>query len=325
MGNLGNNLLLRANFGVDVRFDSLLGRTRETVLAAYAHQDLPLERLVERLQSEGSPDRVPLFQTMFILRDTPLVHNLRLTGTTIDEISVHAGASTLDLTLDVTDGPGAIRGTLEYKTALFDTPTMSALVAQYVDVLNAVARDPAIRVSTLPVRPLVEQNSPQKIEAVLREHPAVQAAKVLLEAGSPARLVAHVVFVPNAVPPTSTELRSFIRSRVADVTSPLLIVTVDDLPSGTVLPEPARATMRSNNSAEYAPPETATELLVIETWRQMLRVERVGLADNFFDLGGDSLLAMNFVARMEKAIGKRLNPGVMILQTARQIAAELDA
>lgn len=327
IGNLGNNLLLRAGFGDDVSFDALLGRTRDTVLSAYTHQELPLEKLVERLQLDGSIDRVPLFQTMFILRDSPLVDNLQLPGTTIQSIPIHAGASTLDLTLDITDGESEIHGTLEYKTALFEASAVDALVADYVDVLTAIARDPRIRVSALPVRTSVA-DSHEGIRVALIQHPAVRAAKVVRQsdATGAGRVVAHVVFAAGVAVPTNTELRNFVRSRVPGAPSPLLFAVGDELPEDN---PPATAHRPVGNAGdpptEAAAPETATEHLVIDTWRRILRLDRVGLADNFFDLGGDSLLAMHFVTRMEQQMGKRLNPGVMILQTAQQIAAELDA
>ena len=71
-------------------------------------------------------------------------------------------------------------------------------------------------------------------------------------------------------------------------------------------------------------PRTATELLLAEVWRDLLGVASVSVHDNFFDLGGHSLLSMRALAAVEKKTGKRLNPREYIFQTLEQVARSYD-
>jgi acyl carrier protein len=64
------------------------------------------------------------------------------------------------------------------------------------------------------------------------------------------------------------------------------------------------------------------EVFIADVWREVLKIERVGLRDNFFDLGGHSLLSMQVAYRIEKKTGRKLNPRSMVFQNLEQIAAE---
>ena len=71
-------------------------------------------------------------------------------------------------------------------------------------------------------------------------------------------------------------------------------------------------------------PRSETEKTIAKTWQEVLGIDRVGLHDNFFDVGGHSLLAMRVIVRTEKKLGVRLNNAIMVLQTLEQVAAECD-
>ena len=139
------------------------------------------------------------------------------------------------------------------------------------------------------------------------------------------RLVAY--FVPSdAAAPTGTELRRFLRGRLPDYMIPSLFVEIDRVPltpNGKIdrrsLPDPF-ADPGSRAGAD-APPCTSTQLAVAAIWREALKTTRVNLYDNFFDLGGHSLLAMQVLARIERELGHRLNPRVMVVGTLEQVAA----
>jgi hypothetical protein len=76
---------------------------------------------------------------------------------------------------------------------------------------------------------------------------------------------------------------------------------------------------------ELGAPRTETEQLVAEVWRELLKSDRVGVHDNFFEIGGHSLLSMQVIVRLERRTGHRLGPRTLAFSTLEQIAAEIDA
>jgi acyl-CoA synthetase (AMP-forming)/AMP-acid ligase II len=141
-----------------------------------------------------------------------------------------------------------------------------------------------------------------EIEAVLATQPAVRAAVAAVRSS---RLVAFVVTDPGAVL-TATDARRFLRERLPDYMVPMQVVTLDQFPltsngkvDRTALPDPFAASDRK----EGQPPETATERLIAEVWRELLAVDRVFVDQNFFDLGGHSLLAVKAAYEIEQRVG----------------------
>ncbi|MDX2184120.1 MAG: SDR family oxidoreductase [Gemmatimonadaceae bacterium] len=171
-----------------------------------------------------------------------------------------------------------------------------------------------------PILPLAE------IEAILVEHPAVAQAVALARAdrAGSVRLVAYYV-EDAAHRATVSELRRFVKSRVPDSLVPGTFVALDAMPvtsDGAIdrgaLPDPFGA------ADDYVAPRTEMERTVAETWREVLGVDKVGAHDNFFDIGGHSLLAVRVITRLDKRVGVKINNAMMVLQTLEQIAAECD-
>lgn len=143
-----NTLVLRADVAGDPTFAELLARVRETDLAAYAHQDVPFERLVEVLNPARSVARQALFQVMLV-SDNVGVQRWRLPGVESAVEPLDHETSKFDLILSVrperaADGsPAEIRCTFEYSVDLFDEPTVQAMADQFTTLLRQAAGDPA--------------------------------------------------------------------------------------------------------------------------------------------------------------------------------------
>ncbi|WP_431784798.1 non-ribosomal peptide synthetase [Streptomyces chumphonensis] len=157
IGMFVNTLVLRTDAGGDPTFRELLGRVREVDLDAYAHQDLPFERLVDVLRPERSAARNPLFQVMLVLEDAT-ERTPRLPGLTAVEEPVDGGSAKFDLALhlrerapDAGPAPAGLDGNLDYALDLFDPPTAVALVTWWTRLLEAAAADPDVRISRLPL------------------------------------------------------------------------------------------------------------------------------------------------------------------------------
>ncbi|HZF89571.1 amino acid adenylation domain-containing protein, partial [Streptomyces sp.] len=131
----------------DPDFATLLERVRETDLAAYAHQDVPFERLVEVLNPERSLARQPLFQVMLALQNTPGAQ-LRMPGLEIAAAEVPVEVARFDLTVHVQEArdaegePAGLAGAVEYRTDLFDAATAEAIARRFVRLLDAAVADP---------------------------------------------------------------------------------------------------------------------------------------------------------------------------------------
>jgi hypothetical protein len=166
-----------------------------------------------------------------------------------------------------------------------------------------------------------------EIEAVLGTHAGVREAAVVVREARPgdARLVAYVVAAPGAVP-TASEVRAHLRRTLPDYMIPQHVVELAALPrtpNGKLdrhaLPAPVDIPMPE--VAAYVAPRTSAEILVASVWQEVLGIPRAGVHENFFDLGGHSLLSLRAVARLEALSGARIEPRAMILQTLEQIAA----
>src|SRR6266566_2928864 len=146
-----NTLVMRTDLSGDPSFAELLVRVREMALAAYAHQDLPFEQLVDALVSERDRSRTPLFQVQF--NYTP--HGLGDGGSGIDAprtVSLRELPVKFDLSMALSDAAGGgLAGSIQYGTVLFDETTVERMTGHLVTVLQAVAADAGQPVSRLPV------------------------------------------------------------------------------------------------------------------------------------------------------------------------------
>ncbi|OFA51558.1 hypothetical protein BEN35_13405 [Streptomyces fradiae] len=152
VGFFVNTLVLRTDTSGDPTFRELVKRVREWDLAAYAHQDVPFERLVEVLNPERSLARHPLFQTLLVLQNAP-EPDLDLPGVIPSVEGIAAGAAKFDLTFDLHETfddkgrPAGIEGEIEYALDLFDPEGVSALCARFARVLELLLTAPDTPVS----------------------------------------------------------------------------------------------------------------------------------------------------------------------------------
>ncbi|HEX8559175.1 MAG TPA: amino acid adenylation domain-containing protein, partial [Pyrinomonadaceae bacterium] len=150
IGLFMNTLVMRADLSSDPCFRDLLRQVREVCLGAYAHQDLPFERLVEELQVERDVSRSPLFQVMCVLHNTPQVA-LELPGLELRDEPRDAVTAKFDLTLSLVEDAGALSGFFEYNTDLFEEATIRRMLGHFGVLLEGALADPDRRISALPM------------------------------------------------------------------------------------------------------------------------------------------------------------------------------
>ncbi|MGJ0531817.1 amino acid adenylation domain-containing protein [Methylocystis sp.] len=160
IGFFVNTLVLRVDLSGNPRFHEIMNRVRENVLDAFAHNELPFDRLVEELNPRRDPSRHPLFQVMFVH------HNFRpdryeVDGLLLERIDIFSEVTKFDLVL-ITDEtvPGKLQIQLDYAFDLFEPATAQAMLDDFQALLKNIAREPAARLNTIhvkvPLRPQQE-------------------------------------------------------------------------------------------------------------------------------------------------------------------------
>ena len=141
IGFFVNLLVMRADVSGDPSFAELLQRVRDTALGAYAHQDLPFEKLVEELQPERDMSRAPLFQATLVLQNAP-EQELELPGLTLSAEPVDYSIVKYDLSLDLGEIDGRIAGALVYNVDLFEAHTIERLTRHFGSLLTGIVQQP---------------------------------------------------------------------------------------------------------------------------------------------------------------------------------------
>jgi amino acid adenylation domain-containing protein len=150
IGFFVNTLVLRTTLSGWMSFRELLKRVREAALGAYAHQDLPFEKLVEELRPERMLNRTPLFQVMFAFQHAPR-QEWRLPGIHIKREEIQSQTSKFDLTLFLTETERNLQATFEYSTDLFDLAVIQRMAEHFRTMLGGIIANPEIPVAELPL------------------------------------------------------------------------------------------------------------------------------------------------------------------------------
>ncbi|WP_203868765.1 non-ribosomal peptide synthetase [Plantactinospora endophytica] len=165
IGFFVNTLVLRTDLSGNPSFDTLVERVRETALGAYAHQDVPFERLVERLNPERSSARHPLCQVVLVVNSAdPERAVASLPGLAVSPNRVDTGTARFDLRISLDEhrtsdgGPAGLRGVIAFRTDLYDHATVAAMADRFVRLLDAALAVPARPVRELPLLGDAERN-----------------------------------------------------------------------------------------------------------------------------------------------------------------------
>ena len=146
LGVFVNILVLRTDLSGEPSFRELLRREREVALGAYAHQDVPLEKLIEVSPAKRDLSRNPLFDVMFQLRNLPR-QDVAVEGLRITPVDLDIGVTKCDLTLEAIDKEEGLECRFEYNTDLFDSSTIDRLAGHYQRLLESIAASSEQRIS----------------------------------------------------------------------------------------------------------------------------------------------------------------------------------
>jgi amino acid adenylation domain-containing protein len=151
LGYFVNTLALRVDLSGNPTFRELLARVREVTLGAYAHQDLPFELLVEKLQPERTANRTPLFQVWCETQTLAGQAGSAPTGLTMTATKYVRRTAYFDLMLFMTETDRDLSGYLEFNTDLFDVDTIGEMTRRLVVLLESVSANPDLRLLDIPL------------------------------------------------------------------------------------------------------------------------------------------------------------------------------
>ncbi len=180
IGVFVNTLVLRTDVSGDPTFRELLLRLREVTLGAYAHQDLPFEKLVEELQPDRSLSYNPVFQVMFQLRNNPMPP-LDLPGLTLSLLEVETNTTQFDLSLDLEEVGERLQASVEYSTDLFDRATITRMLGHLQTLLEGIAANPDQHLSSLPLLTAAEKQQLLEWNNTFAQYPQDKGIHQLFE------------------------------------------------------------------------------------------------------------------------------------------------
>ncbi|MBA2324712.1 MAG: amino acid adenylation domain-containing protein, partial [Pseudonocardiales bacterium] len=157
IGFFVNTVVLRSRVDATLTVTQFLDTVRETVLDAFAHQDVPFERVVDHLQPVRDTSRTPLFQPMIVLQNTPNQAQ-DLPGLEVEAFELPVVSTSFDITVEFQESDSCLRGAVTYNTDLFDRETIERLAGNLLVLLAGVAAEPAGLVSALPLLSAVERD-----------------------------------------------------------------------------------------------------------------------------------------------------------------------
>ncbi|WP_457654564.1 non-ribosomal peptide synthetase [Rhodocaloribacter sp.] len=182
IGFFVNTLVLRIDCSGDPTFRNFLRRVRDEALAAFDHQEVPFERLVEAFAPDRRRDRSPLVQVLFGWQNMP-AYPLEMPGLRVTRLDVGNGGAKFDLTVLIRPEEGRMGGFWEYDADLFDPETIERMARHFETLLEAATTDPDRRLSELPLmRPEERRRILHTWNATAAEYPADEGIHTLFEA-----------------------------------------------------------------------------------------------------------------------------------------------
>ncbi len=151
IGFFVNTLALRSHLAGNLTFSTFLEQVRATTLEAYDHQDVPFERIVDRVISHRDMSHSPLFQVMFVLQNNAQLEQPKIEGIELSAISMANTNAKFDLTVDVTETGNELVVDIEYCTDLFEEATIDRLFSHYQTLLRGIVNFPEKHINSLAI------------------------------------------------------------------------------------------------------------------------------------------------------------------------------
>lgn len=180
IGFFVNTLVFRTNLAGNPRVCDLLQQVRETTLAAYEHQDIPFEKLVEEVQPERNLSHTPLFQVLFNYHNAPHT-TLELPDLHVERVAIESSTAKFDLSLAMIETGQGIRGTMNYNADIFNPDTIQRMAAHFEMLLTGIVANPAQRLADLPLLTPAEEAQVRAWHVTEADYPPIPCVQQLIE------------------------------------------------------------------------------------------------------------------------------------------------
>lgn len=332
MGFFTNLMPVHVDVAPDAAFADILGTTKALLIRLFSHADVPFERLVQESEVAEHIRSGGLYQALFSFQDArerrrewgPLRH---------ENVLVKQHAATQDLGLWLMEGPGGMEGGLMYNADLYDEPTVNVLHKAFLTALDLIERDPrqALAKGLVLAEPRLagwlapatagtqsaasdsgtatESRLEQQMAALWARLLGVDAAQIdssdnFFDLGGSSLLAMRAVAEAGNTLGLKIDPRRFVFESLRQLCAP-------------PAPGPGPAAVPGDT-------ETDTEYMrgFAAIWAKLLGIDaaQVSGEDNFFDLGGSSLLAMRAIAEAERVLGLKIDPARMVYETLLQLS-----
>ncbi|MEO6230169.1 MAG: non-ribosomal peptide synthase/polyketide synthase [Ferruginibacter sp.] len=157
IGFFVNTLALRTDVKVETPFKELLQQVKATTMEAFAHQELPFEKVVEAVVKERDLARSPLFQVMFIFQNTPEIPELKLGQLNLSVNNYEQTKAPYDISLYITDTADGLPVSIQYCTDLYNEATIDQLFIHFTELLHSIIKQPELQIGRLPMLSKAEE------------------------------------------------------------------------------------------------------------------------------------------------------------------------
>lgn len=327
IGFFVNTLVIRGQIRSGASFAEFVQAIRAQTLGAYAHQDVPFERVVDALAEQRNLYRTPLFQTMFALQNVPMEQHIALPDVQVEPLGVQAAQAKFELSLSMLEWQGELRGELEYRADLFLQATAQQWVEEFIALVARLVAQPdaplhallSVETATtgwsfVPEAVLWEQDSlidlqgarQAAADALLAAVCEKQQVLILAQDAAPAaRHEVGEIFVPAGFTPVLPSMRTLTLFDQDWVSTGLqghcngfmqIVLSCAD----------ASASNATDKAVSYLVDEddsSPLQMRVTDIWKSVLNKHVIRSGDDFFRLGGHSLLATRVISQLRKVMG----------------------
>ncbi|WP_459209686.1 non-ribosomal peptide synthase/polyketide synthase [Aquimarina rhabdastrellae] len=171
VGFFVNMVAIRDQIEGDDTFESILAKVKQTTLEAYEHQEVPFEKIVDRVITTRDQSKTPIFQTILSLQNNESVSNIKLGESQAELMTFDTKTSKYDLSLDITENERGLAVAIEYSTALYNEATIARLATHFKNTIDAIVTTPNATINTLELLSEAEKLQLQNFNTTKIEYP----------------------------------------------------------------------------------------------------------------------------------------------------------